>query len=109
MSKHGMLGSLLGLILVAGLVGHTAGATDSERDDAQTIAAAGAGSPGPARVADRIARDLNASWGRSPAPYTAASVTAQRVQNRWGWGETLITNRLAQQMANKLLAQPVTR
>jgi hypothetical protein len=97
MSKHGMLGSLLGLILVAGL-GHTAGATDAERElgrDAQPIEAAG-GLAHQGRRGSPIG---------SPAS-RAASVTAQRVQNRWGWGETLIANRLAQQIANKLLAQP---
>jgi len=61
-------------------------------------------SAGQQHVAERLAAELNASWGRTPAPYTAESLTAQRAQNGWGWGGVLIGNRLAQHVAESRLA-----
>jgi hypothetical protein len=60
---------------------------------------------GQERVANLLARELNAAWGHPPGPYSAASLNAQRSQNRWGWGEVLIGDRLAQQVAQTLMKQ----
>lgn len=60
-------------------------------------------SPSEPPVAARLAQELNASWGWRPDPYTAASLTAQRAEHGWSWGEVLIANRLAQQVARGLM------
>jgi hypothetical protein len=61
-------------------------------------------SAGSQQVAGRIASQLNDSWGRTPAPYSAESLATQRAQTGWGWGGLLIGNRLAQHMAEARLA-----
>ena len=79
-------------------------ATDLDQH-ARVIDRAASTPAGQERVANRLARELNAGWGRPPGPYSAASLNAQRLQNRWGWGDALIINRLAQQIAEGLLKQ----
>jgi hypothetical protein len=59
---------------------------------------------GQMQVAGRLADQLNASWGQTPGPYTAASLADQRARNGWGWGEVLIGNLLAQSIARNLMA-----
>jgi hypothetical protein len=71
--------------------------------DARAIDQAATNS-GSRNVAGRLASQLNSSWGRTPAPYSAESLTAQRAETGWGWGSVLIGNRLAQHMAESLLA-----
>jgi len=100
--------------VIIGLFGLLAAASpcfgaDADRDldrHAAVIDHAATTPPGQGRVAERIAGELNQSWGRSPGPYSAASILSQRAQNSWGFGETLIADRLAQLIANRLLAQP---
>jgi hypothetical protein len=59
-------------------------------------------------VAARLAQDLNASWGLGPAPYTPATLTTQRIEHGWSWGEVLIANRLAQQVARRMMTSNPT-
>ncbi len=77
-----------------------AAALDHDRRDVDRAAA----SLGSSTVAERLAAELNAAWGRTPAPYSAESLTAQRAATGWGWGEVVIGNRLAQQIAESLMA-----
>jgi hypothetical protein len=63
---------------------------------------------GQARVASRLAHELNVGSGLTPGPYTAASLQAQRTENGWGWGEVLIANRLAQALAPTVATQNPT-
>jgi hypothetical protein len=63
-----------------------------------------AATQGQARVAGRLADQLNASWSHAPAPYTVESLAAQRAQHGWGWGELAIANLLAQHVARELMA-----
>jgi len=92
------------LLSVASLLGHPREAWSAEPEatleaHARAIDDAAARPGGQERVATRLAADLNAAWGKPPGPYSAASVTAQRAQNGWGWGGTFIANRLAQAIA----------
>jgi hypothetical protein len=59
--------------------------------------------PGQERVAERLAQQLNTSWGFTPAPYSKGSILAQRAQNGWGFGSTLIGNQLAQALARSMM------
>src|SRR5262245_51522629 len=60
---------------------------------ATTVNAAATTSAGSRQVAAKIAGELNAAC--KCTAYSAASVTAQRAQTGWGWGEVLIADRLA--------------
>src|SRR5262249_45925956 len=62
-------------------------------------ASAATRSAGAQQVAARMAAELNADC--QCTAYTAASLTTQRTQNGWGWGEVLIANELAQALSQK--------
>ena len=101
-------GTILTALAAAAALGLAAGparaddaaALDRDRRDVDRAAA----SLGSSRVAERLATELNATWGRAPAPYSAESLTAQRAATGWGWGEVVIGNRLAQEIAASLMA-----
>jgi hypothetical protein len=97
-----MTGWLVATILCGATPGRT---SDSSSLDKHAQAVDGVtANTGSEKVASRLASQLNEAWGRTPAPYTAESLTAQRTQTGWGWGGVLIGNRLAQQMAETRLA-----
>jgi hypothetical protein len=104
--------AVLGLVLFGALLGLGALPPPGAADEAATSLDGAArridgSAPPPAgqtRVAGRIAEELNATWGLAPRPYSTASVTRQRTRNGWGWGEVVIANRLAQELARTLLA-----
>ena len=60
---------------------------------AATVNSAATTSAGSQHVAAKIASELNATC--KCTTYSASSVTAQRAQMGWGWGEILIADRLA--------------
>jgi hypothetical protein len=97
--------SLAGLVVslvVGGAPGWASEASDlDQHGQAVDRATSNAGSQ---RVAGRLAAELNQAWGRTPGPYTAESLAAQRAQTGWGWGGVLIGNRLAQHIAESRLA-----
>jgi hypothetical protein len=93
------------LLLGAGILVAAPGVSSSADPDAQlqksaTVVNAAASTPaGAQKVADRLAHELNASC--RCAAYSAASLSAQRAQTGWGWGELAIANRLAQAISAK--------
>ena len=91
----------VGLVILAAWTGSPAWGVDNDplEKSAASVNAAAA-SAGSQQVAARLASELNASC-RCTA-YTAASLTAQRMQHGWGWGEVLIANELAQALSVKL-------
>src|SRR5262245_34668755 len=67
---------------------------------AMVVNAATANTPaGQQKVADRLAHELNSSC--QCTAYSAASLSAQRAQTGWGWGELAIANQLAQAISAK--------
>ena len=93
------------LLLGAGILVAAPGDSWSADPDAQlqksamAVNAAAATPAGQEKVADRLARELNASC--KCTAYTAASLSTQRAQTGWGWGELAIANRLAQALSTK--------
>ncbi len=90
------------LVAVGLLVAQPSWAWDADdrfNDAAKAVNGVATTPAGQERVAARLARELNASWGQ-PA-YSAASLSAQRAQTGWGWGELLIADRLAQTISRK--------
>ena len=97
-----MAGWLAATLLFGATPGRTADSSSLDAD-ARAVDRAAATS-GSQNVAGRLASQLNNSWGRTPAPYSAESLTTHRAETGWGWGGVLIGNRLAQHMAESLLA-----
>ena len=97
-----MAGWLAATIVFGATPGRTADSSSLEAD-ARAVDQAAA-TKGSQNVAGRLASQLNSSWGRTPGPYSAESLTAQRAETGWGWGGVLIGNRLAQHAAESLLA-----
>jgi len=87
----------IGLVTLGAWAGSSAwgaGAPDPPEKPAATTSA------GAQQAAARMAAELNAEC--KCTAYTAASLTAQRTQNGWGWGEVLIANELAQALSQKV-------
>ena len=73
---------------------------DAQLQKSATMVDAAANAPaGQQKLADRLAHELNASC--QCATYSAASLSAQRAQTGWGWGELTIANRLAHAISTK--------
>src|SRR5262245_46480189 len=85
----------LGLLGLGASIGAPAWGADQDQFDkaAKTVNDAALTSGGAQQVAGKIASELNAACACTT--FSGASVTAQRAQTGWGWGETLIANRLA--------------
>ncbi len=85
----------VGLLGLVASVGAPVWAADHDPFDkaATTVNSAATTSAGSQQVATKIARELNAVC--TCTTYSASSVTAQRAQTGWGWGEVLIADRLA--------------
>jgi hypothetical protein len=93
----------IGLVTLGAWAGSSAwgaGAPDPPEKPAASFNDAATTSAGAQPVAARMAAELNAEC--TCTAYTAASLTAQRTQNGWGWGEVLIANELAQALSQKL-------
>src|SRR5262249_2725111 len=100
MKRVGWVG--IGLLTVGTWMASPAWGSDTpdplERS-AANVSAAATTSTGSQQVAARMARELNTTC--KCTTYTAATLTAQRTQNNWGWGEVLIANNLAQALSTK--------
>jgi hypothetical protein len=99
--------AVMGLILVVAAASRAAPATGGEPAEAaldrhaRAIDGAAQTPSGQAKVASRVAQDLNATC--RCGSYSPASVQAQRAQNGWGWGEVVIANRMAQALVPGIL------
>jgi hypothetical protein len=85
----------IGLLGLGAPIGAPAWGADHDPFDqaASTVNSAATTSAGAQQVAGKIASELNAACACTT--FSASSVTAQRAQTGWGFGEILIANRLA--------------
>jgi hypothetical protein len=97
----GITALLLGAVIMIAAPGVSWSADpDAQLQKAARVVNAAANTPaGQQKVADRLAHELNASC--QCTTYSAASLSAQRAQTGWGWGELAIVNRLAQAISTK--------
>jgi hypothetical protein len=92
----------IGLIALGAWMGSPAWGADSPdplEKSAATVNGAATTSAGGQQMAGQIAKELNTSCHCSS--FSTASVTAQRAQTGWGWGEILIADRLAQAVSKQ--------
>ena len=91
----------IGLVTVGASMGTVAWGVDPDplEKPAATVNDAATTSAASQQVAGRIAKELNTTCGCTS--FSAASVTAQRAQTGWGWGEILIADRLAQAISKQ--------
>lgn len=84
-----------GIFALGLALAESAGAANEDpfEQAAKSVNETAARPPGSQRVAGRIASELNATC--ACARFSDKSVTQQRAQTGWGWGEVLIANRLA--------------
>jgi hypothetical protein len=91
----------IGLVTIGASMGTAAWGVDPDplEKPAATVNDAATTSAGSQQVAGRIAAELNSTC--QCTSFSAASVTAQRAQTGWGWGEILIADRLAQAVSKQ--------